>query len=351
MRRLIPIIIILAVLLCACTQGTDVNSPSADPGETIPAYTLAPSPAAAPSPEASTIPEATLSPVVIEQPENLSEQIIGNESPAAPLAHEDLTDGEQDTVAELDALFADNGIYEIDLESPGEKAGTVKYDFNGDGMIETLDYELTRGEDSERLVVSLGNSRIECLLIYEPVGVVNNFRSIGLCDVDRQDGAIDICIIKVSRNGILETTSVYRLNSGNDIIAVAGLDTDLSGVSGDGKIYYWGGNMKETPRGRGNFNPDYVISYYDTALREYVQTDQIVGKTFTDLGCQLLFENKEDVPTGAPVEMTEDLPGVIRRLEQGETVTILEMPENDVVKVETGDGTVGWLGGFHMVWD
>jgi len=120
-------------------------------------------------------------------------------------------------------------------------------------------------------------------------------------------------------------------------------------VSGDGRIYFWGGNLKETPRS--HFNPDYVVSYYDTALREYVQTDQIVGKRFADLGGWLLFENKENVPTGAPVEMTEDQPGVIRRLVDGETVTILEMPENDVVKVEAEDGTVGWIGGFHMVWD
>lgn len=351
MRKMIPILIILTVLLCACTQGTDLStdSPLPAPSETISADTPAPPAEAAPSPEASPTPEATLPPVLIQQPENLSEEITGNESPAAPLAYEDLTDGEKDAAAELDDRFAENRIYEIDLESPGEQAGTVKYDFNGDGMIDVLDYELTRGEDSELLVISLGESRIECLLIYDSIGAVSAFKSIGLCDADRRDGAIDICIIKVSRNGIFETTSIYRLDETGQLAPLAGMDTALSGVSGDGKIYYWGGNLKETPQDY--FNADYVVMYYDIALREYVRTDQIVGKTFTDLGGWLLFGNKKDVPTGGPVEMTEDLPGVIRRLEPGEEVTILAMPENDVVNVKTGDGTAGWLGGFHMVWD
>ena len=347
MRRGMFLFIVLAMVLCGCGKpGAGAGpSPSLDAGETAAAdETPAVTPTSEPTP--SPTPELT---VAIEQPEGLTEEIVAEDNPAAPQSADELTDEEKDAIAVVGGRFDANLLYEIDLGGSTDKSGAVKYDFNGDDMIETLSYTLTRGEDSELLVVSLGNSRIECLLIYEPVGAVNNFRALGICDVDKGDGVIDFFITKVSYNGIFETTSIYRLGVDNDIVALAGLDTGISGVSGDGKVYYWGGNLKETYKD--NFNPDYVLTYYDIARREYVDTDQIMGKTFTDMGGFLLFANHEDVPTGGPVEMTDDLPGVIRRLEPGEALTILDVPRDDTAQVRTEGGETGWVGGFHMVWD
>jgi|GEM_PF-3820563 len=190
MRKLFPIVIILAVLLCACARETDMspNVPSATPGETAPGETPAPPAEPSPSPEGSPAPAATQPPAEIEQPDNLSEVIIGNEAPAAPVAYGDLTDGEKAAAAELDTVFGGNGIYEIDLESPGDKTGEIKYDFNGDGMIETLSYQLTDEEAFQELALWLCNSGVICTLTRDEYGQVYQFRSIGLCDVDRQDG-------------------------------------------------------------------------------------------------------------------------------------------------------------------
>lgn len=350
MRKLIPVFIILALLLAACAvPGADESTPAA--AEETPAATPTPEVMPSPTPEATPTP-VPMPPVVMHFPDNLREDIAEYLYPAVPQNYADLTEAEKDTIAELDALFADNRMYEINLEGSGEKEGSVKYDFNGDGLIEILSYSLKVAsnipDDTHFLVVFLGNSSLNCLLGPDPFGQVDSFRALGICDVDKGDGVIDFYVTKVSYNGVFEMTSIYRLNADNEITALAGLDTGIKGVSGDGKVYYWGGNLKEP---RTDFNPDYVLTYYDIALREYVETDQIIGKTFTDMGGFLLFAAHADVPTGAPVEMTDDLPGVIRRLEPGEAVTILEVPRDDTAQVRTGDGTEGWVGGFHMVWD
>lgn len=122
----------------------------------------------------------------------------------------------------------------------------------------------------------------------------------------------------------------------------------IMAVSGDGKIYYWGGNLFETYNE--DFDPNAVLSYYDIKLGDYAGTDQIIGKVFTNFGYKVIYESKEYAPWGPPVEENLSLPGAIRYVREGEKIKILEVDGN-VAKIEAEDGLIGWLGSFHMVWD
>jgi hypothetical protein len=230
----------------------------------------------------------------------------------------------------------------------------LKYDFNGNGQTDTLTYRETTHKRSgyallpfcREFELQLGDGYLYYQLFSDPFSeYMSDISIVGICDINKNDSYVEFHVITETNNGVRWNTNIYRLNENNEIVRLAFLDSSILGVSGDGKVYYWGGNLvEERP-----FNPDYALSYYDIELGDFVSTSQIIGKTFTDIHA-IIFENSEDVPTGAPAVVTLEFPGAIRYIKENEPVTILEIG-SDKAKIRTEDGLIGWIGGFHMVWD
>lgn len=233
-------------------------------------------------------------------------------------------------------------------------SGIIKYDVNKDGNIESIEYnyhtnvqvnqsykefELRYAENVLYLLLFDNN-----LYDYENIVCIT---AIGICDVDKTDEHLDFVVTEAPRGRIYCRSSLYSLKD-DGLKKYVSLKEEILGVSGDGKVYYWGGNLMETHYLY--FKPDYVISYFDTKLMEYVSTDQIIGKSLTGFDYNLVFESPDQVPYGSPVEVTMELPGAIRKVKEGEKVTILDYC-GDTVKIQSEDGLIGWIGGFHMVWD
>lgn len=175
---------------------------------------------------------------------------------------------------------------------------------------------------------------------------MSDLKGIGIFDIDQQDQYIEFFVTTESFNGIYWDTTIFRMNNNQDIELKAVIGSLIVGTSGDGKVYYWGGNLDENE----SFDPALVLNYYDINLENYVDTDQIIGKTLDNFGGVIIFENENDVPTGAPVQITMEFPGAIRELKNEEKITILQIGD-DTAKIKCEDGLIGWIGGFHMVWD
>lgn len=255
-------------------------------------------------------------------------------------------DSKSDTIntGNLDAAISMNRLYPVE--------SGLQYDFNGDNQPDALTYRIISHSNTQHiqscqeLELQLGDGYIYYQLFRDPYGeYMSGISATGICDIDKSDNYIEFYITTETNNGVYWNTTIYRLNENNEIVKLAFLGSSILGVSGDGKVYYWGGNLVE----RAPFNPDYVVSYYDINLGDFVSTDQIIGKTFTDIRA-IIYENREDVPTGAPVEASLEFPGAIRFIKENEPVTILEVG-GDTAKIQTEDGLVGWIGGFHMVFD
>ena len=176
---------------------------------------------------------------------------------------------------------------------------------------------------------------------------------IGVMDVDSEDQSLEFYI----KEGDLADRVVYviyRIDEG----VLSQVDTmwgEILGVYGDGKIYYWGGHLIE-PNYNEVHNPDMAVAYYDLEQKDYVTTEQIIGKSVELTRTVILYKELEDVIDGAPMEFESMLEMTkesrVALLEAGDKIKVLDI---DLVynraKVSTASGYTGWIGGFHMVWD
>lgn len=275
----------------------------------------------------------------------VSQDIIRNNlGPAETFEYSQLSDDEKDLVAAIDETLRKGHMYIVDISPSGQ----IKYDFNSDGVYETLSYDYFRAESiSSGYYGSAGYYEFEIRLgsggAYH-LGYYDGVESLVICDIDKSDGCVNFFVQE--RDHVYSYSTVYRLN-GTGLELVVSMP-QIMAVSGDGKIYYWGGNLFETYNE--DFDPNAVLSYYDIKLGDYAGTDQIIGKVFTNFGYKVIYESKEYAPWGPPVEENLSLPGAIRYVREGEKIKILEVDGN-VAKIEAEDGLIGWLGSFHMVWD
>jgi hypothetical protein len=188
--------------------------------------------------------------------------------------YEKLSDNEKEQYNKIKASIDNNQVYNILF--PTEKAveGEIKYDLNKDGKMDTLKYSTEVIKDSAECVTKC---RLDVNGFTLESGTQGEFgaeglQCIGVFDADKNDNYVNFYITDGYLYG--GNAIVYRL--ADDRIDMT--DIILGGVlgtSGDGKIYYWGGNLFETEK----FNPDLVITYYDVNKKDFIDTDQIVGKT------------------------------------------------------------------------
>ena len=277
-----------------------------------------------------------------------------NESQTTVYSYAELSGMKKNMITEIDAAIENNKLFQIELLDLS-KRGSIYYDFNEDGNLERISFEFIQHKNPEgypsnqELEICYGTSALYWLFIDIPLDYDTNMciTNIGVCDVDKSDGHLNLIVTEAPRGRIYGESTLYSLKHGG-IEKLVALNEEILGVSGDGKLYYWGGNLQESYYLY--FNPDYVIRYFDTKLMEYVGTDQIIGKTLSGFDHSIIFDTQDRVPTGPPVEVTMDFPGAIRQVKEGEKVTILSFG-GDTAKIQCEDGLVGWIGGFHMVWD
>lgn len=245
--------------------------------------------------------------------------------------------------------------YKINFSESNLEKGQIKYDFNNDKKTEILEYSVIKGKNyykniNTKIIFNIAGSSLEQNYFDEyEEGIV----SIGVVDINKQDNYVEF----FTDNGFLRggVSVVYRLID-NDIQEIARVDGGILATSGDGKIYYWGGNLYEEQEisTAGRFNSDLVLSCYDIDKKEYVNTKQIIGKTIISDREIRVYKRKEDLVTDGP-PMTEE---EINQNAEGKLVKIIEKNMNfkvlsieNGIKIRTEDGKVGWIGGFHMVAD
>lgn len=235
---------------------------------------------------------------------------------------------------------------------------SLVYDFDSNGEIDTVYFDMELAE------LELGTQSIaKVTIIYEDQSAVFNYtengeygwgiKEFGVIDVNESDDTVEFYV----KQGDLADRVIYGIYQIKDgkLIQVSTMSGEILGVSGDGKIYYWGGNLME-PGPNDRFSPDLVTSYFDLELKEYVPTDQIVGKEIPVSWKVILYTLKEDVIDGAPREwdalVAESESTRVAILEEGVVMTVLEHDHmTSRTKVSTDNGYEGWIGGFHMVWD
>lgn len=232
------------------------------------------------------------------------------------------------------------------------------YDFDKDGVIDRIDIDLTLGETqagAEGIIQSVFKYRDQTLVFdYIDNGEYGwGLTEMGVIDVIQSDQTVEFYV----KEGDLADRviySFYQIDQGA-LAHVTTMYGYILGNSGDGKLYYWGGQLMEPYYGQA-FNPDMVISYYDMDQKAYVTTEQIVGKTFTLQEEIILYKEYEDVIDGGPLEydlmleMTKE--SRVALLDAGDLLTVVAVDTSSRrAQISSSSGYEGWIGGFHMVWD
>jgi hypothetical protein len=251
----------------------------------------------------------------------------------------------------------ENLAYEINLSTNDQDKGLIEFDFDQDGQMDILKYSTIYGKRSEygifgeKMIITLNGYTIvpeTYDTIYDDYGGLG-IVTFGVVDIDKSDQYIEFFL----RDGYLRGgfARIYRLTS-NGIEELVSLFGGIEAVSGTGHIYYWGGNLFETDRD-GVFSPDTVLSYFDIYEDDFVETDQIVGKTITAIEEFIVYKSLDDVFDGQPVSQEDKIEQskgkIVKIVKEGEKFEVISI-ENGT-KIKTTDGKTGWIGGFHMVWD
>ncbi|WP_147423812.1 hypothetical protein [Cohnella endophytica] len=244
--------------------------------------------------------------------------------------------------------------YSIDLFEEGKNQnGHINYDFDGDGKIDLMEYNTFMGKDSygyeviNKCVINIGGNVLEENYIESDIG--EGISKLGLVDINIDDNYTEIFVTHGDLRGGIAV--IYRFVD-KKYVEIARVDGGILATSGKGEIYYWGGNLYEDSED-GEFNSSLVLSYYDINKKEVVETNQIVGKSITSDREFIVYKSQEDVIDGAPVTEEEKISmsenKIVKILKRNETFKVLSL--DDGIKISTEDGAIGWIGGFHMVWD
>lgn len=269
------------------------------------------------------------------------------------LFFDQLTELEKTNYTEISTSIGDLQPYEINLWDFDGQSGEIIYDFNSDKKLDTLFFFLERHKgDYEYIGVSKCYILVNGYMVeYDKMDdyYSNSISAIGIMDIDVNDNFIEFYITQGDMANSVRNT-IYRL-SDNGIEEMSSFTGGIRGLSGDGKIYYWGGNLYE--KYDDVFDTDLVISYYDIYQNDYVYTDQIIGKTIIADYNIIVYKSAEDVICDGPVTYEDKL-----RMAEGKIITILQDSDKfevlsieDQTKIRIEDGRVGWIGGLHMVWD
>ena len=257
--------------------------------------------------------------------------------------YDELTQKEKDQLDKIKSTINENLIYNIEFSKTNPDKGQIKYDFNNDNKIDSLNY-LTELMDNPSDIIKKCKIDINGFTLERETNA-DEIVSMGIFDADKNDNYIEIFIVYGYLRG--GTPEIYRLTD-KGIEKIADIDGGIVATSGDGKIYYWGGNLFEEA-----FNTNLVLTYYDINKKEYIETEQIVGKTITAKFDCILYKTKEAVLDGAPVTEEDKIKmskgKIVKIVKSGEKFKVLSV--SDGIKIKTNDGKIGWIGGFHMVWD
>lgn len=260
----------------------------------------------------------------------------------------------KESIDNIKLVLMKNFPYSIKFNEEIEnKNGHIIYDLDNDGKLETLEYTTSIGEDSygyeviDKCVINISGISLEEKYIEDHMG--EGITKIGLVDVYKDDNFTEIFITHGDLRGGLAV--IYRFVD-KSFVEIARVDGGIISTSGDGAIYYWGGNLYEFYDNE-EFNTDLVLSYFDANKKEYVETNQIVGKIIVSDRDVIVYKSQEDVIDGAPVTEENKLNmskgKIVKILKPNETFKVISI-ENGI-KISTEDGAIGWIGGFHMVWD
>lgn len=287
-----------------------------------------------------------------------------------------LTLGEDEDVSmisDINKAISLNKPYEITFNKDYPISGRVKFDFDHDGVNEKLEYETTFDNNPSKM-----QKIISCTLLYKGKKLVCKYDAngdtwnigfvvLGIIDANKSDKTTEIYLKTEGMNGLSNGIGyyLYRL-SDKGIVEAGSMHGKIMGLSGDGKIYYWGGNLLD----KGSidkFDTNEVLIYYDIESQKLIKTSQIIGKRFIANYEVIVYKASNDVIRGAPVSVEEKIKGrediIIKRIKPGEGYTVIALEDafeehmNKVhlsdtgVKVKTDDGKEGYIGGFHMVWD
>lgn len=282
-----------------------------------------------------------------------------------------LSKEEKQDYNKIDTAIKNNTKYQVidleDVENLKNKTGQIKYDFNKDGRIDTLKYKLDIGDNEygykavKKCEIYINQSR----LVYEHTDtgeVAGSINSINICDVNKNDKFIEVYLTDgYLSDRVVNTFYIYN----GKIVKTCSIESLILNYLGDGNIYYWEGCVDSLPFY--GLNKDLVLVYYDYVRHKYCKTDQIIGKEVQFDYEINLYKSKDDVVCGPPITY-EDIKeyyseSILRTIKAGQKLKVLSIDgvieeygdsyfnQDNGIKVQTKDGTVGWIGGFHMVWD
>lgn len=254
-------------------------------------------------------------------------------------------------------------------------SGFVEYDFNNDGKKEVLEYSTQSGKNTWNFeTIMKCNVRIGSFTIereYTETGEVGGGLSfIAVADVDKKDNYIEFYISDGSL-GDRVTNTFYRLTE-SGIEELCTIVSEVLEYSGEGQIYFWRGCLFNPWKGE-KLDLNTVLVYYDLNKREYIISDQVIGKTFIADNRIFVYKTNDDVQWGAPINDDEILQNengkILKIIDPGEKFIVTQIDEKSAfrtsetngtkviyyndngIKIKTEDGIEGWIGGFHMVWD
>jgi hypothetical protein len=247
------------------------------------------------------------------------------------------------------------GMYSIRTDESTSAGYNMTYSLNPNTTDDTIVFVLTKGLNDSGF-----STVISCEITGDESAVTRTYESniesnggiseIGVIDLVSGDGYIELYIKEGDLADRTEYT-FYRL-TGDGLTQYGSMTGDILALSGDGKIYYWGGNIYEPFYNTAFTNFDLVLSYYDVYLKTYVDTNQSVGKTIVADREMIIYASYADVFDGAPIEYADLLSRTeetrIRILQPGESFTVISLDQG--IQIETEFGEIGWIGGFHMVW-
>lgn len=268
-----------------------------------------------------------------------------------------LTDQQWGTYNGIHKVVTGGGIYKDPLSKASLKRQLI-YDFDLDGQVDLVDFDLSYGETQPAV-----EGIYQCIINYDGQSLVFDYvengeygwglTEYGVIDLDQSDQTVEF-FIKEGQLSDRVVYAFYRIDQG-ELTYLTSTYGEILGHSGDGKVYYWGGQLIE-PGYQEAFDPHMVISYYDMHLLDYVSTEQIVGKAWILKQEVILYKAKEDVIDGGPMEYSQLLEltetSRVALLEPGDRLEVEAIDTSTLrAQVTTSSDHKGWIGGFHMVWD